>query len=274
MTDDQFREILRRLGLSWEGYRRVRKGVKKRLSEHLARLGCRRVEDYLRLLHEVPSSRREALLLMGVTISRFFRDLRVWDALESRVIPEILASGLREVSVWSAGCGRGEEVYTLKMLWEHLRENRPHLPDLTIRATDRNPENLAAGAMGIYPKSTLREVPALFRERFFSELGKGRVAIVASSLHENILWMVHDLMEDPPPRGGFHLVFLRNSLLTYYGESRAARALPRVLSSLGDGGFLVSGRKESLPSSVESLRGFLPEEGIYRKAWSRGGRTL
>ena len=45
MHDEQFREILRFFGLSWSGYRRVRRGVMKRLRAHMLALECRTVND-------------------------------------------------------------------------------------------------------------------------------------------------------------------------------------------------------------------------------------
>ena len=35
MKDTQFHQLLDRFGFSWAGYRRVRKGVKKRLARHM-----------------------------------------------------------------------------------------------------------------------------------------------------------------------------------------------------------------------------------------------
>jgi chemotaxis protein methyltransferase CheR len=35
MDDSQFRRVLDFFGLSWKGYRRVRKGVKKRLARYM-----------------------------------------------------------------------------------------------------------------------------------------------------------------------------------------------------------------------------------------------
>ena len=50
MDDDQFRILLEYLQYSWTGYRKVRKGVKKRIQRHMQQLGCRNVMDYLKIL--------------------------------------------------------------------------------------------------------------------------------------------------------------------------------------------------------------------------------
>ena len=78
MDDAQFRILLEHLGYCWDGCRRVRKGVKKRTHRHMQQLGCRDIPAYLNLLDNQVERRHECELLMTVSISRFFRDRRLW----------------------------------------------------------------------------------------------------------------------------------------------------------------------------------------------------
>ena len=74
----------------------------------------------------------------------------------------------------------------------------------------------------------------------------------------------------PPPARDFHIVFLRNNLLTYYRDEIVKAALPAIVDSLVPGGILVIGRKEHLP---DSLKGFHPHAAVsclYRKQESSG----
>ena len=41
MQDSAFLKLLDYLGLSWSGYRKVRRGVKKRVARHMGQCGCR-----------------------------------------------------------------------------------------------------------------------------------------------------------------------------------------------------------------------------------------
>ena len=86
MDDAQFRKLLEFLRYSRAGYRRVRKGVKKRIQRHMQRLGCRDITAYLSLLENQADCRYECELLMTVSISRFFRDRRLWQMLENQII--------------------------------------------------------------------------------------------------------------------------------------------------------------------------------------------
>ncbi|NSW87033.1 MAG: hypothetical protein HPY84_12015 [Syntrophobacteraceae bacterium] len=128
MDDESFRKILQCLSLSWQGYRRVRKGVKKRVARHMQELGCSTAEHYLELLQRQPGQMRKARELLSVSVSRFFRDIPLWEAIGAHVLPRLVRSGSRTIRIWSAGCACGEEAYSLKILWSRfIAAQRPAL---------------------------------------------------------------------------------------------------------------------------------------------------
>jgi chemotaxis protein methyltransferase CheR len=247
MRDDQFREILRVFGLSWDGYRRVRRGVKKHLRAHMVTLGSRSVTEYLDRLEGDGEAREEAERLMTVSISRFFRDIGLWQALERGVLPELVRRGEDRIRVWSAGCACGEEAYSLRIVWQALGDRCDGLPDLELRATDANPSFLEKAREGIYGPSSLKELPDEWRASCFSRIpGEDRFTL-ADSLKEGIRWGIHNLVREEPPASGFHLVFLRNNLLTYYEKRLQVPAFHRIVSALRPGGVLIIGKKERIP---------------------------
>jgi chemotaxis protein methyltransferase CheR len=252
MDDRQFRQLLQELGLSWKGYRRVRKGVMKRITRHMQQLGCRHMAAYLLELERGAWARRECDRLMTVSISRFFRDRRLWEVLEKEVLPEIIKKGERKVRVWSAGCASGEEVYTLKMLWDRLKGLLAPLPDLEILATDLNPAYLRRAQAGVYPPSSLKEVPEEERQTHFEAGSYPNLYAVKASLKKDVIWKEHNLLSGPPGPA-FHLILMRNNLLTYYERAQKISALNRVKGSLSPGGFLILGSHEELPFEPRDL---------------------
>ena len=90
MDDQQFRQLLIHFQYSWSGYRKVRKGVKKRINRHMHQLGCRNMDAYLATLDQSHKTRKECELLLTVSISRFFRDRKFWHTLEKKLLPELL----------------------------------------------------------------------------------------------------------------------------------------------------------------------------------------
>jgi chemotaxis methyl-accepting protein methylase len=249
IDDPSFAELLNRFELSWDGYRKVRKGVKKRIARHMRDLHCRTMEEYLHVLDRDREAREECERLLTVTISRFFRDLGTWRAIEREILPELAESGAEKVKAWSAGCACGEEAYTLNILWrERMRRGLP-APPLEIRATDRNPEVLEKAREGIYNRSSLKEMPDDLRDRYLRRIDKNQWT-VDESLKQNIFWREYDLLNDPPPAKNFNIVFARNNLLTYLRDRPAEGPLGRMVEALRPGGFFVRGAKEKFPEDL------------------------
>jgi chemotaxis protein methyltransferase CheR len=241
MEDRQFRQLLEWSGFSWAGFRRVRKGVIKRLARHMQETGCRNIEDYLKALETDRDMRLHFERLMTVSISHFFRDRVLWEIMKGQILPILAGKACRPVLVWSAGCASGEEAYGFKILWEGLRKSSASVPDLRILATDMNPQYLERAKTGVYPRSSMREVPEAIRSGCFETLAGGKYAL-RSWVREGIEWQVHDLLSDAPGIG-FDLIFLRNNLLTYYSDEVKAPALKKVVDSLAPGGFLIVGSR-------------------------------
>jgi chemotaxis protein methyltransferase CheR len=184
---------------------------------------------------------------MTVSISRFFRDRQLWEVLEAQILPGLIAEHRNRVKVWSAGCACGEEVYSLRILWETVSQRHDRLPELELLATDMNPVYLNKAENGVYSRSSLREVPEGIRDEYFRPLRKGGNYAVSGPLKEGIVWQEHNLLIDSF-RSAFHLVFLRNSLLTYYEEALELPAFQRILDSMTRRGFLIIGSHEKIPA--------------------------
>ena len=215
MHDDQFRQLLDEFNLSWSGYRKVRKGVKKRISRHMQELKCPSMQTYLDLINQDETVRQECELMMTVSISRFFRDKQLWVGLEDDILPGILKRHPKILSVWSAGCARGEEVYSFKIVWDRLSQIYAHLPVLEITGTDKHPEYINKARAGEYTKGSLKEVTSEMREHYFDIRKSGQRFDVKSFVKAGIDWKAQDIFA-ASPGSGFDIIFLRNNLLTYY----------------------------------------------------------
>lgn len=245
MDDRQFRQLLDFHRYSWDGYRKVRKGVKKRVRRHMQALGCNKMDAYLAALSALPEQSRHCQLLMAVPISRFMRDLPLWRELEQRFLPELAGLFPETLRIWSAGCACGEEVYSFKIVWHRFSQQCDHPPELEVLATDINPENLERAVAGTYPLSSLKEVPASMRNDYFQSLKGGRRYRVNPLLKAGIQWE-RQRFPDALPQKSFHMIFLRNNVLTYYREEKRERALAAISDLLACRGLLVIGANEPL----------------------------
>jgi chemotaxis protein methyltransferase CheR len=265
MEDTQFRQLLDRFGFSWAGYRRVRKGVKKRLTRHMHEIHCWNIDEYIEALEKDREKRFQFEHLMTVSISRFFRDSKLWEIMQGQILPLLAQKPSQAIKVWSAGCASGEEVYSFKILWEDLRKSYPNISDIYILATDMSPEYLDRAKTAVYPRSSMREVPKVIRSTYFETFARGRYAL-RSWMRDGIVWQVHNLLSGPH-RIAFDLIFLRNNLLTYYVDEVKVPAITRIVNSLVPGGFLIIGSHERMPNETLDLKPWRESTVIFQKQY-------
>jgi len=253
MDDDQFRQLLDWFDFSWSGYRKVRKGVKKRISRHMQELKCSNINAYLDLLNKSAELRQDCEKRMTVSISRFFRDRQLWQDLADDVLPLMIESEQKTLRVWSAGCARGEEVYSFRIVWDRLKKEYEQLPEIAIVATDMHPDYIDKARAGVYTKSSMKEVSQDIREHYF-DIGKsGNRFDIKTVFKRGIEWKVQNIFSDPPG-SAFDIIFLRNNLLTYYKAHLKKEGLKIVVSALAPEGWLIVGSHEKLPSGISNVQ--------------------
>ncbi len=265
MNDQQFRQLLNRYQFSWEGYRKVRKSVKKRVQRYMTAMGCHTMEDFLTELDGNNEAREHCERLMTVSISRFFRDRALWQGLKGQILPEFMNAGKNKVRFWSAGCACGEEVYSFKILWDCMRSSFISVPDLEVLATDMNPVHLDRAGKGIYPPSSLKEATKEVCSKYFEQIGGQKLFAVKSSLKTGITWETRHLLSEPP-NSDFDIIFLRNNVLTYYADPLKIKAFRNVLGRLKPCGILVLGSHERIPFETKDLTNIAPYRFVFRKA--------
>lgn len=249
LSDNEFRILLDQLDRPWAGYRKVRKGVKKRLRRHMLELGCVSLGPYLDRLIRDPKARAACENCLRVTISRFFRDRQLWHTLRSRILTDLVQRFPPPIRIWSAGCASGEEAYSLAMTWNEL--GRPSRLDLL--ATDTGSICLERARAGVYTRTSLNEVPGEIREKYFDPRKGARQFLIRSKRLPPIRWRHHDLLAPVPENDPFHMILLRNNLLTYYQGPEQRDAFARIAACLAPAGFMVTGAHERPPESDATL---------------------
>ncbi len=270
MTDAECVELLQwaapRLGLRWQGFRRVRGQVCKRIARRMKGLGLEGLAAYRARLEADPAEWAVLDDLCRVTISRFFRDRGVFDALREPLLPQVLESararGERALRVWSAGCASGEEPYTVSVLFR--LGLRPRFPEfgLELVATDADAALLERARRGCYRPATLRELPAAWRAQAFTPQEDG--LCLRPEYREGLDFRCQDLRREQP-EGPFHLLLCRNLAFTYFDAALQREVLERLVERLAPGGLLAVGAHEDSFPGHERLTpaaGALP---LFRK---------
>lgn len=257
---------LPQLRLRWSGFRKVRTQVCKRVHRRLQALQLAGLDDYRVYLQDHPQEWRVLDSLCRITISRFCRDQGIFRLLAAQIIPDLAEGarreGSRQLDVWSAGCGSGEEPYSLAILWAAQLQRR--FPDITLRilATDVDPRLLNRARTACYPFSSLKELPASLRASAFTE-SAGRYCL-QSRYQRAVLFVEHDI-RGPAPASALHLILCRNLVYTYYDEALQREITQRLADALRPVGLLVIGSHETLPEAVPGFDRLPYKRGIYRK---------
>jgi chemotaxis protein methyltransferase CheR len=203
--------------------------------------------------------------LCRISISRFYRDRGVFDALGATTLPELAeraaARSDRVVRCWSAGCASGEEPYSLALVWDRRVRARHPQAGLAVVATDADARLLGRARSACYPGSSLKELPRDWVECAFDH--RGRAWCLRDRWKQDVEFCPQDVRE-AQPEGLFDLVLCRNLVFTYFDAPLQHRVLSRMADQIRADGFLVIGRHESLPAGVPFRS--LSTHGIYRKA--------
>lgn len=250
---------LPRLGLCWQGFRKVHGQVCKRLRRRMKELGVESFAAYRQQLDADPQEWNVLDGLTHITISRFFRDRNIFEALERRVLPDIAALAVREkrqARFWSAGCASGEEPYTLKILWDIAVASAFPSAGCSVVATDVDETVLSRARQGCFARGSLRELPEPLLRQGFEQ--SGGLYCVRREHRDGVSFRRQDLRSEAP-EGLFDLILCRNVAFTYFEVPVQREVLRRLIEKIALPGYLVIGAKERLP---QEMPGLVPLPGL------------
>ncbi len=206
------------------------------------------IKDYAKYLKENPQEVNFLFkeLLIGVT--RFFRDLYVWEVLKTEVLPEIFEKYPNggTIRAWVPGCSTGEEAYTLAIIFkEALKELKNKNYNLQIFATDLNKDNILKARAGFFPSNITSDVSEERMKHYFAEFENGYR--INKEIREMLIFAPQNITMDPPFTK-LDIISCRN-LLIYFDASAQKKLLNLFHYSLNPGGFLMLGTAETVGSS-------------------------
>lgn len=120
----------------------------RRIRRRMNLNGIGEADEYAAHLADHPEELDALYYDVLIDVTEFFRDPPVWDRLAEELVALIEQRDGTSLRAWVAGCGTGEEAYSLAMLLhERLAKNRAKLQ---IYATDLNERALEFARRGIY----------------------------------------------------------------------------------------------------------------------------
>jgi chemotaxis protein methyltransferase CheR len=242
--------------------------MERRLRERIAILKLTTFAEYyqyLRFNPGAPAEWEEAIELLTTNETYFFREDYQLRSFKNEVLPVLItqAKGRKRLSIWSAGCSTGEEVYTIAIL---LIETAALAGwELRVYGSDLSKRCIAAARRGAYGSASFRAMPDEYRRRHFVEKPDGFY------VSERVRTLCHfgqmNLLDAEKARllGRADAVFCRNVMI-YFDPYSRKRVIDIFVERLYPGGVLLLGHSESLlnvSTAFELLH--LKEDLVYKK---------
>jgi chemotaxis protein methyltransferase CheR len=204
-----------------------------------------------RLLSSPLTKNQVEILASHLTVGEtyFFREGKIFQALEERIFPELIRYRLengRRLRIWSAGCASGEEPYSIAIVLSKMISDLKDW-NITILATDINPRFLKKAAQGLYTEWSFRDTPKWVKEKYFKRRKDAHLEILPH-IKKMTTFSYLNLVEDTYPSllsntNAMDIIFCRNVLM-YFAPELAKKVVQNLYHSLLDGGWLIVGSSE------------------------------
>ena len=241
----------------------------RRLRDRLRVLGLSDFQQYYHHLRYHPEARAEVEAAVDALVTNetyFFREEYQLRAFRHEILPNLRErlgqDGRRGLTLWSAGCSTGEEVYTLAILVQEsgLFEGW----DVRVFGNDISRRVLAVARRATYGPSSFRATPPMY-SKYFERTPEGRQVVphIRAMCHFGHLNLLEH--ERSALIGRADAVFCRNVLI-YFDDHARRQVIDTFYERLYPGGYLLLGHSESLLNSTTAFElVHLKTDMVYRR---------
>lgn len=213
--------------------------VRNRLARRLRYYELNGFSEYISIVKKNTDEQRLFIDLITTNETHFFREPAHFKTYSQTMLKEFEGQDLK---VWCAASSSGEEPYSIAMVTADRAVN----PRWNITGTDISSRVLEAARRAVYPLSRITEIPVYYRSRFLMK-GKGEMDgffRIAPELREHVTYQRINLVDPGDFPGNFHGIFLRNVLIYFDTQTKAA-VIDQAVKRLRSGGYLFIGHSET-----------------------------
>lgn len=245
--------------------------VLRRIERRAGFCQCRDAMEYLNLIQESETERKNLYkeLLIGVT--KFFRNPETFEQLQNIIFPKIFSNKQHDdiIRIWVAACSTGEEAYSLAILLAEYSERTNNNQEIKIFATDIDADALQIAAAGEYSESTIADVTIERLSKFFIKRDNTGYTI-SPRIRKKVVFAQHDLTSNPP-FNRLDLISCRN-LFIYLQPAIQERILHLFHFALNKHGYLILGESETVTEGA-GIAMFSCEDKHHKLYRARSGVT-
>jgi chemotaxis protein methyltransferase CheR len=235
--------------------------VTSRLSKRLRFHGLSSFSEYYDVVIKSSSGgeRQTCVDLLTTNETYFFREPKHFEFLQDRLLP--LWKGGRMFRIWSAASSSGEEAYSLAM----LLDDKLSSSNWEVFGSDISSRVLQRASQGHYLVDRIDGIPKSYLQKYCL---KGvdeydGTLLIDKSLREKVRFATVNLTKSFNSVGQFDVIFLRNVMIYFDGETKK-QIVDRIVDALRPGGLLFIGHSESITGMNSELSLVVPT--IYQKA--------
>lgn len=230
--------------------------LKRRVALRMVAAGVSSYMDYLKILSTDCGEYEKLFTVLTINVSDFFRDPPVWIKIKEilALLTQRSSQTKKPLTIWSAGCAKGEEPYSMAMLINEL--NTEHVPTV-IHATDVDQECLAQARVGAYEGRTVdRAIENAEKEKALVNaldyfILKDYKYYIKDEIRTFVKFSYLDLTSMKYIEN-VDMIVCRNVFI-YFTKPLQEQILDKFYRALNEGGYLIIGQSETLPPEAKSV---------------------
>jgi chemotaxis protein methyltransferase CheR len=233
-----------RLGLSYAASQSDH--LADRLAPLVVARGLDSFMDYYYLLKYSNDAEEWARVMDALAVQEtyFWREMDQVHAVVDHVVPALVDRLRGEpLRIWSAPCATGEEPLTIAMALDD--RGWFHRAPIEIAASDASRAAIARATAGRYGPRAFRNLPAQYRDRYFTEAGDHWT--VDPDLHRRVSYDVVNLVDsaEVARHAAVPVIFCRNVFI-YFSSASMRRTVDAFAAAMPSPAYLCVGAAESL----------------------------
>ncbi|BAI80677.1 conserved hypothetical protein [Deferribacter desulfuricans SSM1] len=227
--------------------------ILRRLNQRMIVLNIYKIKEYYEYFLKNKEEINKLLELFFINTTEFFRDPLYFYYFES-ICNNMIKSGTNYIKVLSVGCSSGEEVYTIAMILNELKEKNKEF-NFHITAIDIDKNAIDDAKKAIYNDYSISNLPFYYLNKYFT-VNNNFFHFNSQLLPEGCLSFKHlNILNNEQILNGmlkFDFIFCRNVLI-YLNKDNQLVILKNLIDLLDSDGYLILGRNEHLHLDLEPL---------------------
>lgn len=193
----------------------------------------------------------------------FFRDRTPFTQFRDVILPDLEQRlGTSPLRIWSAGCGTGEEAYSLALTLDEARAGRAGRA-IEVVGSDLSERCLERAAAGIFSQMEVQKgLPIRYLVRHFDR--QDEAWHLSASIRQKVQWSRVNLISEISTVGQFDVIFCRY-VLGGLDDLMRKQVLSQLAGALNDNGYLIVGRDEAVLDQAVGLSPVWGSSDIYRR---------